>query len=178
MTNAEKREDFSALAVQSDVAAPSVQECHDEKRSSRDDGLGSPSTPASGGEYDGQAAPLTERTTTHDLSECCNVEPEPSLVDNNTAPVQTRPSLPSFAQSEFYTVNILPPPLFRVMLLRTRARADPSFRTDRPPSAPQARGQQPQDDRFALSRSPVKCRVGVLRNFTHSFRLHLSSFCF
>ena len=98
MTDAE---DFSTAEL--DMAAPSVQECHNEKR-------GSVESPT----YDGQAAPLAEGTTTHDLSEWSNIEPEPSLVDNNTAPAQTRPSLPSFAQSEFYTVMFLLPLLFRL----------------------------------------------------------------
>ena len=102
MTDAEKLEDFPAVEL--DVAAPSVQECHDEKR-------GSVESPT----YDGPAAPLAEGTTTpHDLSEWSNVEPEPSPVDNSIAPAPTRPSLPSFAQSEFYTVMFLPPPLFRL----------------------------------------------------------------
>ena len=128
MTDAEKLEDFPAVEL--DVAAPSVQECHDEKR-------GSVESPT----YDGPAAPLAEGTTTHDLSEWNNVEPEPSPVDNNIAPAQTRPSLPSFAQSEFYTVMFCLRPYFDCDSCScARARVlTPSFRLDRPPSAPQAR---------------------------------------
>lgn len=93
MTDPEKVEEFTADA---DVA-PSVQERHDEKRSVE---LEIQEFPTSEGDCDGQVAPLAEGTTPHDASDWSNVEPEDAV--NTTAREQTR--LPSFAQSEFYTI--------------------------------------------------------------------------
>ncbi|KAN0137458.1 Amino acid permease domain containing protein [Lactarius tabidus] len=96
MTDPEKVENFTA-----DVA-PSVQERHDEKRSVE---LEIQEFPTSEGGYDGQVTPLAEGTTPHDASVWSHVEPEPEVVEdavNATAREQTR--LPSFAQSEFYTI--------------------------------------------------------------------------
>jgi hypothetical protein len=98
MTDPEKVEDFTADA---DVA-PSVQERHDEKRSVE---LDIQEFPTSEGDCDGQVTPLAEGTTPRDASDWSNVEPEPLVAGNATAREQTR--LPSFAQSEFYTVMFL-----------------------------------------------------------------------
>jgi hypothetical protein len=96
MTDSEKLEDFSTL--EPDVA-PSAQECHNEKRS-RDDGSGSVELdsgvqefPTSEGDCDGPVAPPRDQWS--------NVELEPSL----ESPVRAQTRLPSFAQSEFYTVS-------------------------------------------------------------------------
>ena len=98
MSDPEKLEDFSTDVAQS------VQERHDEKRSAE---LEIHEFPISEGHhYDGQVAPLAEGTTPHDASDWSNVEPDQSLVGdavNTNAREQTR--LPSFAQSEFYTVT-------------------------------------------------------------------------
>jgi hypothetical protein len=105
MTDPEKVENFTA-----DVA-PSVQERHDEKCSVELE------VPTSEGGYDGQVTPLAEGTTPHDASVWSHVEPEPKVVEdavNATAREQTR--LPSFAQSEFYTV------MFSLAHLRVCAR--------------------------------------------------------
>ncbi len=111
MADLEELEDFSA--PKSDVP-PSAQKRHDEKRS-RDDGSRSveleiQESPTSEGDYEGHdPPPPAEGTTPHDPSEWSNVEPEPSLVEDavkTTACAQ--PGLPSFAQSEFYTVMFCP----------------------------------------------------------------------
>lgn len=99
MNDPEKLEHFSADVAQS------VQERHDEKRSAE---LEVHDFPISEGHhYGGQVAPLAEGTTPHDTSDWNNVEPEPSFVgDAVNTPAREQTRLPSFAQSEFYTVNI------------------------------------------------------------------------
>lgn len=178
MNDSEKLEDFSAPKL--DVT-PSVHESQDEKRS-RNDASGSVELeiqefPTPEGDYDVQVDPLAEGTTPREPPEWGNVEPELSRAVNTTA--RAPPRLPSFAQSEFYTVMCCPitSALVSIRAL-VRTRADPSTScvgTDCSPSAPQTGRWQPQDDCFALSRAPFECRVGVFRKLTLSFHLLSSS---
>lgn len=107
MTDPEKLEDFSAPKLE---VTPFTQESQDEKRS-RNDASGSVELeiqefPTPEGDYDGQVAPLAEGTTPREPPEWSNIGPEPSHAVNATAPAL--PRLPSFAQSEFYTVMFCP----------------------------------------------------------------------
>ncbi|KAI9451769.1 amino acid permease-domain-containing protein [Lactarius psammicola] len=91
---------------------PSTQERHDEKRSR--DGreveveveIQEVPTLEGEGDYEGhEPPPLAERTTPHDSSAWSNVEPEPELADDAVkTTTRVQPGLPSFAQSEFYTI--------------------------------------------------------------------------
>ena len=64
---------------------------------------------ASEGDHEGYGSPLAEGTSPHDASECSNVVPEPPLVEDAVnIGAGARPGLPSFAQSEFYTVMFYP----------------------------------------------------------------------
>ncbi|KAI9447452.1 amino acid permease-domain-containing protein [Lactarius indigo] len=111
MTDVETPGLEEVCAPESDVP-PSSQEHHDEK-CLRDDvsdsvELGVQESPTLEGVYEGHEPPsLVEGTAPHDSSEWNNVdvEPGPSLVEDTVkTTAHARPGLPSFAQSEFYTI--------------------------------------------------------------------------